>query len=466
MKRKSAEENKKQNLQYIKMTETPVSKLIITLGIPTTISMLVTNIYNMADTYFVGKIGTSASGAVGIVFGLMAIIQAFGFMFGHGAGSIISRRLGAGDLKSASKFASTSFACSLAAGGIILLAGLVFLNPLMRLLGSTDTILPYARTYAVFILLAAPFMAGSCVMNNILRYEGRAALAMAGLTTGGILNIFGDWLLMERFHMGVMGAGISTAVSQLISFGILLYMFLSGKTESRLSVKWITREAGDIALICKTGLPSLMRQGLSSLATMVLNGQAGMYGDAAVAAMTIVNRICFFIFSVALGIGQGFQPVAAFNYGAKKYDRVRKGFLFTWMMGEILMGTAAVAGLLFSAHLVGFFRNDPQVVEIGNFALRVQFAALIFLPLSVCENMVFQSIGKNGAATFLSALRSGLFFIPVIFALSKLLGLTGVQISQTVADIMTFFVSIPFAVKFFRELGQAERELADGKASD
>lgn len=444
--------------QYKKMTETPVSKLIIMLGIPTTISMLVTNIYNMADTYFVGRIGTSASGAVGIVFGLMAIIQAFGFMFGHGAGSIISRRLGAKDTESASRFASTSFAYSLLAGVVIMILGLIFLNPLMRLLGSTDTILPYARTYAIFILLAAPFMASSCVMNNILRYEGRAAFAMVGLTTGSILNIFGDWVLMVIFDFGIVGAGISTAVSQIISFLILLFMFLSGRTESKFSQKWITKDINDVLLICKTGFPSLMRQGLSSVSTMLLNGQAGVYGDAAVAAMAIVNRISFFIFSAGLGIGQGFQPVSAFNYGAKKYDRVKKGFFFTLGAGEILMGIIAVAGMAYSSHLIGFFRNDYEVIEIGNRALMAQLIALFFQPLSICANMMFQSIGKNKTATFLSVLRSGLFFIPVLIILSQVMGLAGVEISQPVADIMTFAVSVPFTLRFFHELKIAETE--------
>lgn len=448
----------KETDQYKKMTETPVSKLIIMLGIPTTISMLVTNVYNMADTYFVGRIGTSASGAVGIVFGLMAIIQAFGFMFGHGAGSIISRRLGAKDTESASRFASTSFAYSLLAGVVIMILGLIFLNPLMRLLGSTDTILPYARTYAIFILLAAPFMASSCVMNNILRYEGRAAFAMVGLTTGSILNIFGDWLLMVIFDFGIVGAGISTAVSQIISFLILLFMFLSGRTESKFSRKWITKDVNDVLLICKTGFPSLMRQGLSSVSTMLLNGQAGVYGDAAVAAMAIVNRISFFIFSAGLGIGQGFQPVSAFNYGAKKYDRVKKGFFFTLGAGEILMGIIAVAGMIYSSHLIGFFRNDYEVIEIGNRALMAQLIALFFQPLSICANMMFQSIGKNKTATFLSVLRSGLFFIPVLIILSQVMGLAGVEISQPVADIMTFAVSVPFTLRFFHELKIAETE--------
>ncbi len=443
--------------QYKKMTETPVPKLILMLGIPTTISMLVTSIYNMADTYFVGQIGTSASGAIGVVFGLMAIIQAFGFMFGHGAGSIISRSLGAKNKERASTIASTGFVWAALAGVAISVFGLLFINPLMRLLGSTDTILPYARTYAIFILLAAPFMASSCVMNNVLRYEGRAALAMIGLVTGSLLNIFGDWLLVSKFQMGVAGAGISTAVSQTISFCILLSMFLRGKTESKLSIKWISKDLKDVLLICQTGLPSLMRQGLSSVSTMILNGQAGVYGDAAVAAMSIVNRICFFIFSVGLGIGQGFQPVSAFNYGAKKYDRVRKGFYFTWAVGELLLGGFAIVGMFFSQNLVAIFRDDPKVIEIGNFALSIQLWALFFQPLAVCANMMFQSIGKNAVATFLSMLRSGLFFIPTILILANTLGLTGVEISQTVADILAFAVSVPFVINFMKDLKRLER---------
>lgn len=447
---------KEQSAQYRKMTETPVSKLIITLGIPTTISMLVTSIYNMADTYFVGQIGTSASGAIGVVFGLMAIIQAFGFMFGHGAGSIISRRLGAKDPESASKFASTSFVCSLCAGLLITIFGFLFMNPLMRLLGSSPTILPYAKTYASFIFLSAPFMASSCVLNNILRYEGRAAFAMIGLTTGSILNIFGDWLLIRIFHLGVTGAGISTAVSQIISFCILLYMFACGKTESKLSLKWMTKDFRDVLLVCKTGLPSLMRQSLSSVSTMALNNFAGIYGDPAIAAMSIVNRICFFIFSFGLGIGQGFQPVSAFNYGAKKYGRVRYAFYFTFFASEILMGAIAIIGMFVSSHIIGFFRDDAEVIAIGTIALRIQLIGLFFQPLCVCANMMFQSIGKNLTALFLSILRSGLCFIPVIALLSQVLGLTGVEISQTIADVLTFSIALPFVFRFLRELKAVE----------
>ena len=440
----------KASAQYIKMTETPVAKLILMLGIPTTISMLVTSIYNMADTYFVGQIGTSASGAVGVVFGLMAIIQAFGFMFGHGAGSIVSRSLGARDSERATRIAS---------GLGISVLGILCLDPLMRLLGSTETILPYARTYAFYILLAAPFMASSCVLNNVLRYEGRAALAMVGLVSGGLLNIFGDWLLVNKFNMGVRGAGLATAVSQTISFCILLSMFLRGKTESKLQLKYAMKmRMDDVLLICKTGFPSMMRQGLSSVSTMVLNGQAGVYGDAAVAAMSIVNRVCFFAFSVGLGIGQGFQPVSAFNYGAKKYDRVRKGFLATWGMGEVFLGLFAIVGFFNAEFFVSLFRDDPEVIAIGTVALSTQMIALFFQPLCVCANMMFQSIGKNGVATFLSMLRSGLFLIPILVVLSSTLGLTGIEIAQPVSDVLTFIVSVPFVISFLKTLKRLEAE--------
>lgn len=450
--------------QYIKMTETPVAKLVLMLGIPTTISMLVTSIYNMADTYFVGQIGTSASGAIGVVFGLMAIIQAFGFMFGHGAGSIVSRSLGARDTERASQITSASFICAAVMGFFISVMGILFLDPLMRLLGSTETILPYARTYAFYILLAAPFMTSSCVLNNVLRYEGRAALAMIGLVSGGILNIFGDWLLVSKVGMGVRGAGLATAISQIISFCLLLFIFVLGKTDSKLQLKRVSKmKVEEIILICKTGFPSLMRQGLSSISTMVLNGQAGAYGDAAVAAMSIVNRVCFFAFSVGLGIGQGFQPVSAFNYGAKKFDRVRKGFLATWGMGEFFLGMFAIIGFLNAETLVGIFRDDPEVIAIGTVALSAQMISLFFQPLSVCANMLFQSIGKNGVATFLSMLRSGLFLIPILLILSAVLGLTGIEIAQTAADILTFMVSVPFVISFLKQLKALEIEMNKGK---
>lgn len=455
--------NKRENMmeatdnQYIKMTKTPVPKLIISLGIPTTVSMLVTSVYNMADTFFVGKYGTSASGAIGVVFGLMAIIQAIGFMFGQGAGSLCSRALGAKKKDDATMYSSTGFFVSIAMGIFIMVFGLIFINPLMRLLGSTDTILPYARDYAKYILMAAPFMCGSCVLNNVLRYEGMALFSMIGLATGGILNIFGDWILMSRMNMGVEGAGISTAVSQIVSFFILLSMFIRKKTSGKLSIYKVSKNIQNIILICKTGAPALVRQGLTSISTMLLNDYAGNYSDAAVAAMSIVNRICFFTFATALGIGQGFQPVCAFNYGAKEYGRVKKAFLFTFMVGEVFLASVAVVGIFVAEPLISIFRDDAKVIEIGVVALTVQFIGQIFQPLSVCANMMFQSVGKTGIATGLSMLRSGLFFLPILIISTHLFGLKGIQYSQGIADILTMFVALPFVFSFIRELDKKEK---------
>ena len=302
--------------QFRKMTETPIPKLILSLAAPTILSMLITSIYNLADTFFVGQISTSASGAVGIVSSLMAILQALGFMLGHGSGSIISRSLGSQNTDAATRFASTSFFTALVFGGIITAAGLLTLPDFMMLLGSTETILPHACAYARYILLAAPIMMSSLVMNNILRYEGKANLAMIGLVTGGLLNIALDPLFMFVLGLGTAGAGIATALSQTISFGILLYMFLRGKTVSQFRLSAVTREPREFLQILAGGAPSFGRQGLQSIGGMLLNIAARSYGDAAVAGMSIVSRIFMFILSVAIGVGQGLQPVASFSFRA------------------------------------------------------------------------------------------------------------------------------------------------------
>lgn len=445
-------EKVKYTTQYDKMTKQPVGSLVITLGIPTTISMLVTNIYNMVDTMFVGKLGTSASGAVGIVFGFMSILQAFGFLFGQGAGSIISRRLGNKDEDSASVVASTAFFSSMFMGLLIGILGTVFNTKMVYLLGSTDTILPYAKTYSLFILAAAPFMTSTFTMNNILRFEGKASLSMVGLMTGAILNMVGDPILMFGLDMGIAGAGLSTAISQFISFCVLLSMFLSGKTQSKLSIRKITREFNVLFDIVATGFPSLVRQGLQAVSTMILNQQARIYGDAAVAAMSIVSRISFFIFAVGLGIGQGFQPVCGFNYGARKFSRVKEAFSFTLVAGEVLLGMFAVAGLLFSNQAIAVFRDDAEVIAFGTPALRYQCMALFLNPLIVLSNMTLQSTGQRAWATFLSMMRSGLYLIPMIYILTYTMGARGIQLAQPVSDVLSFATALPVIVNFIRKL--------------
>lgn len=437
---------------YEKMTQMPVQKLILSLSVPTTVSMLVTNIYNVADTYFVSSLGTSASGATGVVFALMAIIQAFGFMLGHGAGSNISRKLGARQVEEAHTFASTSLFLSIGCGLMIMILGLIFCNPLMRLLGSTDTILPYARDYAIFILIAAPAMAASCVMNNILRYEGKAFFAMLGLTSGGILNIFGDMLLIFKFDMGIAGAGLATAISQYISAIILLLPFLMGKTQSKFSIKYFTHNPAIIKNIIFVGFPSMMRQGLQSISVMVLNLQAAVYGDAAIAAMSIVSRVINFLFCVGLGIGQGFQPVCAFNYGAGLYTRVKKGVSFALGFGTCFLGLFALVGLFNAEGIIAWFRDDPQVISIGVFALQAQCLSLFVVPMSVCGNMLFQSVGEGGKATFLASLRGGICFIPLVLILPSWFGVLGIQLSQPLADLISAAVTLPFVISFIKAL--------------
>lgn len=438
--------------QYKEMTETSVEKLILRLSVPTIISMLVTNIYNMADTFFVGKLGTSASAAIGIVFSLMTINQALGFMCGHGCGSNISRKLGNKQGDAAIKFASTGFFMSLFLGVLIMIIGIIFMEPLLRIMGSTDTIMPYAKSYGICILLSAPFMTGSCVLNNVLRYEGKASLAMVGLTLGGVLNIIGDPIFIFVFNMGTLGAGISTAVSQVISFFVLLSMFGGDRTVSRLRFSAISWDIKDILNILYTGLPSLIRQGMMSVSTMVLNYMSMPYGDAAIAAMSIVSRVCNFIFAIALGISQGFQPVSAFNFGAKKFKRVKRAFIFCCGLSMIILGILSVLSLIFSGHIIGLFRDDSDVIGIGTFALRAQCIVLFVSPITLAASMMFQGAGENLASSIASFLRSGITFIPMVAILPRFFGIYGIQLAQPVADVISFVVVMPLIVRFFKKI--------------
>lgn len=441
---------------YDKMTKAPLAKLIISLGIPTTISMLVTNIYNMVDTYFVGTLGESQQAATGILFTLQAIIQAIAFMLGQGSGSMVSKALADKDTEEASEYVSTGFFAGAALGTVLLVLGLMFLTPFMRLLGSTETILPYARQYGVCVLIMCPVVICSFVLNNNLRYEGKAFYAMIGLVTGGIINIFGDYLLIKVIPLGVLGAGIATAVSQFISFLILLY-FYRKMAQGRISLRFVSRKIETYLTICCVGFPALIRQGLSSISSGLLNNLTRPYGDAAIAAMSVVNRFTAFVMCVGLGVGQGFQPVAAFNYQAKKYSRVKKGLLVTMGVGFCMICCLSIPGFIFAEQIVYMFQKSATVVEIGTFALRCSCLGVVFLSLSVPINMLYQSTRQAGLSSFLSLLRNGLTFIPILTITTGLWGITGIQISQPVADMATGLISIPFIVSFLR------KKLEDGQ---
>ena len=451
-----------QELKYKIMTETPVKPLVCRLAVPTIISMLVTSFYNMADTYFVGKIDTSASAAVGVVFSLMAIIQAVGFFFGHGSGNFISRALGAQDNETAQKMASTGFFSALLAGVVIMVFGLILLEPLALWLGSSETILPYAMDYMRFILIGAPYMTASLVLNNQLRFQGNAIYAMIGLTSGAILNIALDPLLIFTFGMGISGAALATIISQFVGF-VLLWIGTHKGGSISIRLRSFHPSLEYYKIILNGGSPSLFRQGLGSVATICLNWAARGYGDAAIAGMSIVTRIMQFANSCLIGFGQGFQPVCGFNYGAKKYDRVKEAFWFCVKLSTVVLVVLAVVGYVFADPIVTIFRDDPKVIEVGIVALRMQCLTFPLAAWITMSNMMAQTIGKAVRASFLAISRQGLFFIPAILLLPRFFGLFGVEVSQAVSDLISFAFSIPLQLSLLREMSPQEKP-GDGSA--
>lgn len=443
---------------YLYLTTTPVPRLIVSLAVPTIISMLVTSFYNMADTYFVGKINTQSTAAVGIVFSVMSIIQAVGFFFGHGSGNYISRKLGAQETGNAEKMAATGFFWALFMGIFLAVVGLIFLTPLSLALGSTPTILPYTEKYLGIILLGAPFMTASLVLNNQIRFQGNAAYAMVGIVSGAVINVILDPILIFVFDMGISGAALATVISQICSFSLLLYMSRKGGN-IRIRFKNFTPSLAFIKEIIGGGTPSLARQGLASVATILLNVAAGAYGDAAIAGMSIVTRIAMFINAFLIGFGQGFQPVCGFNYGAGLYARVRQGFWFCVKVGFIFLLVCALAGMGFAEEIVSLFRKgDPDVIAVGAAALRWQFITFPLGSWIVMSNMMLQTIRKPVKATIISSARQGLFFIPLIFILSHYLGLQGVEMCQAVADLLTFILAIPLTCSVLNEMKRKQAE--------
>lgn len=446
------EQNESQARKFREMTETPVEPLVCKMAVPTIISMLVTSFYNMADTFFVGRIGTSATGAVGVIFPLMAVIQAVGFFFGQGSGNYISRQLGAQHQDEALRMASTGFFSALGAGCVILALGMVFQRPLCYLLGATDTIYPYALDYMRLILFGAPYMTAALVLNNQLRLQGNAFYAMIGLVSGAVLNIALDPLFIFGLRMGISGAALATILSQLVSFCLLLWgVQRSGGVP--IHPRFFSPSLSRYQAVMSGGLPSLCRQGLASVSVICLNLAAGPYGDAAIAAMSIVSRVGQFAGSALIGFGQGFQPVCGFNYGARRYDRVTRAFWFCVRVAVIVLTALAVAGLVFAPQVVALFRaDDADVIRIGARALRLQCLTLPLLSWVILCNMLLQNIAKTVRASILSMSRQGLFFVPLIFILPPLLGILGVQLCQPISDVFSFLIAVPLTLPVLREL--------------
>ena len=459
-KRNLKEKQEKKQDQYYEMANAPISKIIPKLAVPTIISMLVTSIYNMADTFFVSQLGTSASGAVGIIFSAMAIIQALAFMIGMGTGNFIARMIGAGNRKLAEELASIAFFTGFGVGLVIAVIGNANIGQLVRMLGSTETIAPYAEAYASYIFVAAPFMICSFIMNNLLRFQGKALFAMVGITTGGVLNMVLDPVFIFGLDMGTAGAALATGLSQFISFCILLFMCNSREDCISIHPKKFKPTLAIYGEIIHGGLPSLGRQGIASIATIIMNTMAQPYGDAAIAAMSIVNRFMMFVGSAMIGFGQGYQPVCSYCFGARLYDRVKKACVYCVKVSTIFLLAVSVIGLIFSGNIIQMFRKDDlEVIRIGTLALRLQLLTMPLQGLVVMGgNMTPQSIGYGIRATIVSTARQGWLLIPILLCTVPVFGVLGIQMAQPIADVGTFILAAVVTKGIFKDLDRKKAE--------
>lgn len=442
--------------KYIEMTERPVGKLVAALALPSMGSMMVSALYNIADTWFVSRTGTQATAALGIAFTYMVLIQAVSFFFGQGSGNFISRALGAQKVEQASQIAATGFFSSMILTTCLAFSAWLFMEPVLSFFGSTPTIMPYACSYFQWLLLGTPFISCTFVMNNQMRFQGNAAMALVGILSGALLNIVLDPIFIFTLGMGVGGAGLATAISQMTSFFIMLYQ--SGQ-RGGLAPRWSNfhPSLSQYREISRSGLPSLGRQGTMGLTAMALNNVAGLYGDAAIAAFSIVNRIIMFVQSLLIGLGQGFQPVCGFNYGARKFHRVRMAFRFCTAVSTIYSIVLVVLGMSFADDIVSLFQsNDGSVIELGSRILRMQCLTYAFTGFVITSNMFLQNIGATWSALIVAISRQGLFLIPVLWILHLLYGFDGVIASQPVSDIFSLLVTIPLCWKAFQKMKQEE----------
>ncbi len=458
----------KQNMsKFDLMTKSKIPGLVTRLALPSIVSVLITSIYNMADTAFVGRISTQATAAVGVVFAYMAIIQAFAFFFGHGAGNFISRALGAKQEEKAEQMASLSFFSCFMCGLLFMAVGLIFMDPLLRMMGATETILPDARDYFLYIAIASPFIMTSLVLNNLMRFQGNASMAMIGILAGAIINIGLDPLFIFVFNMGVAGAGLATMISQIISW-VLLFFLERQKGGVPIHIKSFKVSKELTLEIVKGGLPSLGRQGLLALSSVFLNNAAALYmaseeADSAIAAFSVASRAVNFASSIVIGFGQGFQPVCGFNYGAKRPDRVKKAFWFAIGVGSVYALGISLFGYFLAPTIVAWFRkDDPLLIDIGAEALRFTCIAFPVSAISVVTGMYLQAVNYVVPATFVSAARSGLFYVAFLFAFGALWGRTGLCLTQMASDFASCLACIPFIVyglkRMDREIGQSSSE--------
>ena len=444
------------------MLEKPIPKLVFQMAIPTIISMLVMSLYNMADTYFVSSLGTAATGAVGVNLSLMSFIQMAGTALAMGANSYIARLLGEKRNDEASAVLSIAFFTSLGIGILMLMGGIIFIKPLVVFMGAKGDVIPYAMDYAIYILLAAPFMMGVFVLNQCLRAEGSATLSMFGVLFGTILNLVLDPLLISVAGMGVAGAAIATAISKFSSFVILVTPYLRSKTMIPLSLRNFRPNMTIVSELTKMGFPTLARTALTTIASIATNNIASLFSVSALAAISVVNKIMVFVSSAVLGFAQGYQPVAGFNWGAKRYDRVRKSFWFSSVVSVICVTVVAVGVAIAAPWLMQVFtKYDAEMIDIGVVAIRTQCLAMPSVAWVIVVNMTYAGLGKAMGAAVLSVLRQGIFFIPMTVLLPHLYGVYGVASVQGVADMLTLLVSLPLSIMILREISRKEKEQCD-----
>ena len=452
----------KSEARYRRLTETPVPRLVMSLAVPTIISMSISAIYNIVDSWFVGHISTVATAGVGVAFAYQSLIQATGFFFGHGSGNYMSRALGARDTEGAGKMAATGFISSFLLGLVFMALGLCFMTPLSRLLGATPDVVPYSNAYLKWILIATPFLVSQMTLNNQLRLQGNAMLAMIGIAAGAVLNIFFDWLLIDRLDMGVQGASLATLISQFISW-CLLFWATTFEGNVHIYLRNYAPSADRLREIGAGGLPSLMRQSLSSISAICMNWAAASYAlegqeASTIAAFTVVARVMQTAMAVILGVGQGFQPVCGFNWGAKRYSRVRESYLFTIGLCVVILLVTSSLGWIFAPNIIAFFRDeDPQLLSIGTTVLRWQCVAFPLVGLTTPTNMLLQNIRRTGRATLLAMSRHGFAFYPTLFILPAIWGLEGLEATMATADVLTFALALPFAMSIIRDLSAREK---------
>lgn len=443
-----------------KLAETPIPKLLTEMSIPAIIGMLVTAVYNIVDTIFVGRIGTEAIGAVTIAFPLFMIISAIGLTFGVGSASFISRLLGEDDKEMANRVSTTSIITTFILGIVMAVVGLYYLRPLLRIFGATDAIMPYAVNYTAIIIIGSIFTMSNMNMNNMIRAEGSAKMSMIALTTGAILNIILDPILIFAFNMGIAGASTATVIAQSVSTVMLIVFYKSDKSVLDFKIREFSPSLSIYTEIMKIGVPTLIRQLLSSVAMTILNNMAAVYGASVVASVGIINRVFSFGFFVVAGFTQGFQPVAGFNFGARQIQRLKDSIKLTIKRTTVFGIALFIIFFFFNQQVISFFSQDPEVIKIASSGLKIYSLVLPLLGFSITINTLFQALGHGIPATILSLSRQGIFFVPAIFIFSNSFGMQGLFMAQPVSDGLTTILTAVLFIYVYREIKELETEAA------